>query len=93
MITISNPVKHSFLIIWLKYFNLLLNKNFEKRISTFLKELSSVADFDWQHRRQKQGKNVKSIHKIFQNFLSTSGSLVARWSGFHAKGPDSIPGC
>ena len=97
---ISNPVKHRVLIIWLKTFDFLLNKNFKKRKSTFLKELSIVANFDWRHRRQKQGKAVKSFLKIFQVFLIAlvkDGSLalvslVARWSGFHVKGPGSIPG-
>ena len=37
---IRNPVKHSFLIIQLKTFDLLLNKSFKKRKRTFLKELS-----------------------------------------------------
>ena len=87
-----NPVKHSFLMIWLKSFDILLSKIFKKRIRTFLKELSIVADFDCRHRQQKQGKTVKSILKIFKNFLTALVGLVARWSGFHTKGPGSIPG-
>ena len=65
---------------------------FKKRIRTFLKELSIVANFDWRHRRQKQGKTDKNVFKNVLIFLIASVGLVARWSGFHAKGPGSVPG-
>ena len=41
----------------------------------------------------KQGKTDKTVLNIFLIFLIASVGLVARWSGFHAKGLGSIGLC